>query len=260
MKADDLKNSILQLAIEGKLVHQDSNDEPASVLLDKIKQEKQQLIKAKKIKKNNKESVIYREDGHYYEQVGKKEPVCIDDEIPFDIPDSWEWCRINTIREVYTGNSINKTEKETKFSGLNEGYNYIATKDVNFNCSIDYNNGIKIPKGLDKFRIAPSGSILLCIEGGSAGRKIGILNEDVCFGNKLACFKTFIGNNKFLFYYLQSQNFKDIFKSKTTGIIGGVGIAKLRNVLMPIPPLNEQKRIVSKIEQLFENVDVLIDK
>ena len=199
---------------------------------------------------------IFRKNGHFYEKIGKKgEPICIDDEIPFDIPESWEWVRINTIHEVYTGNSINKTEKETKFTGLNEGYNYIATKDVKFDNSIDYDNGIKIPRDLEKFRVASQGSVLLCIEGGSAGRKIGILNQDVCFGNKLACFKTFNENNDFLFYYLQSPNFKEIFKSKKTGIIGGVGIAKLRNVLMPIPPLNEQKRIMMKLQEAFPKIN-----
>ena len=242
------------MAMEGKLVPQDPNDEPASVLLEKIREEKEKLIKEKKIKRNNKESFIFRKNGHFYEKIGKKgEPICIDDEIPFDIPDNWEWVRINTIHEVYTGNSINKTEKETKFTGLNEGYNYIATKDVKFDNSIDYDNGIKIPRDLEKFRVASQGSVLLCIEGGSAGRKIGILNQDVYFGNKLACFKTFNENNDFLFYYLQSPNFKEIFKSKKTGIIGGVGIAKLRNVLVPIPPLEEQKRIVEMIEKLIKN-------
>ena len=256
MKAEDLKNSILQLAMQGKLMPQEDNDEPASVLLEKIKKEKEQLIKNKKIKRNNKESFIYKENGHIYEKIGKKgESICIDDEVPFEIPDSWEWVRINTIREVYTGNSINKTEKESKFMGLKEGYNYIATKDVGFDNSIDYNNGVKIPENLDNFRIANSGSVLLCIEGGSAGRKIGMINQDVCFGNKLACFKTFVDDNNFLFYYLQSPNFKEIFKSKTTGIIGGVGIAKLRGVLMPIPPFNEQKRIVDKIEELLPLID-----
>lgn len=132
----------------------------------------------------------FRKNGHFYEKIGKKEkPVCIDDEIPFEVPDSWEWIRINTIREVYTGNSINKTEKETKFTGLTEGYNYIATKDVKFDNSIDYDNGVKIPKDLEKFRVAPKGSVLLCIEGGSAGRKIGILNQDVCFGKVFIAFR-----------------------------------------------------------------------
>ena len=72
-------------------------------------------------------------NNHFYEKIGKKgEPVCIDDEIPFDIPESWEWCRLSTVNNIFTGNSINKTEKERKFTGLTEGYNYIATKDVKF--------------------------------------------------------------------------------------------------------------------------------
>ena len=132
---------------------------------------------------------------------------------------------------------------------------YIATKDVKFDNSIDYDNGVKIPKDLEKFRVAQEGSVLLCIEGGSAGRKIGILNQDVCFGNKLACFKTFNEDNDFLFYYLQSPNFKEIFKSKKTGIIGGVGIAKLRNVLMPIPPYDEQKRIIKKLQNIYPEIE-----
>ena len=95
MKAQDLKNSILQMAMEGKLVPQDPNDEPASVLLERIREEKEQLIKEKKIKRNNKESVIFRKNNHFYKKVGKKEPIYIDDEIPWEIPNSWEWCCMN---------------------------------------------------------------------------------------------------------------------------------------------------------------------
>ena len=256
MKAQDLKNSILQLAMEGKLVPQDPSDESASVLLDRIREEKEQLIKDKKIKRNNKESFIFRKNNHFYEKIGKNgEPVCIDDEIPFDIPETWEWCRLSTVNNIFTGNSINKTEKERKFTGLTEGYNYIATKDVKFDSTIDYNNGIKIPKDLEKFKIAAKDSVLLCIEGGSAGRKIAITEETICFGNKLACFTSYGINNKFLFYYLQNPLFIEVFKSKTTGIIGGVGINKLRNLLLPIPPFNEQERIVKKIDELSYYVE-----
>ena len=243
MDALKFKSQMIQLAIRGELFPQNSQDTPANILLDEIK---------------NKKSVIYKENGHYYEKIGKKEPTCIDSEIPFSIPDSWEWVRINTVCDVYTGNSINKKEKETKYTGLTEGYNYIGTKDVGFDNSIDYDNGVKIPKDLEKFKIAPSESVLLCIEGGSAGRKIGITNQDVCFGNKLACFKSFSEPNQFLYYYLQSADFKEIFISEKTGIIGGVSIGKLRNVLMPLPPLEEQKRIVNKIENLFDNINLLI--
>ena len=89
------------MAMEGKLVPQDPNDEPASVLLERIKEEKERLIKEKKIKRNNKESFIFRKDNHFYEKVGKKgEEVCIDDEIPWDIPDSWEWVYLENILNI----------------------------------------------------------------------------------------------------------------------------------------------------------------
>lgn len=195
-----------------------------------------------------------KENNHFYEKIGNKEPICIDDEIPFDIPNNWELCRLNGVNNIFTGNSINKSEKEKKFIGLTEGYNYISTKDVDFNNSINYDNGVKIPEGLKKFRVAKSGSILLCIEGGSAGRKIALTNQDVCFGNKLCCFTSYGINNKFLYYYLQSPIFKEVFKSETSGIIGGVGVGKIRNFLVPVPSMGEQERIVKKIEKALNNI------
>lgn len=255
---DKIKSSILQEAIEGNLVPQDENDEPALGLLEKIKKEKEQLIKDKKIRVNKKESFIFKENNHYYEKIGDENPVCIDDEIPFEIPETWAWCRLNVVENIYTGNSISKAKKEAEFTGLKEGHNYIATKDVGFDNSINYENGVKIPKNLDKFRIAPKNSVLLCIEGGSAGRKIAMTKEDVCFGNKLCCFNNFGINNSFLFYYLQSESFKKVFKSEKTGIIGGVGIGKIRNLLIPIPPLNEQKKIVEKLNNLFYSINKVI--
>ena len=94
MTGQQLKNSILQMAVQGKLVPQDPNDEPASVLIERIREEKERLIKEKKIKKEKNPSFIFRgADNLPYEKVGKNEPVCIADEVPFDIPDSWEWVR-----------------------------------------------------------------------------------------------------------------------------------------------------------------------
>ena len=106
---DKLKSSILQEAIQGKLVPQDPDEEPASVLLEKIREEKERLIKEKKIKRNNKESFIYKKNNHHFEKVGKNgEPICIDSEIPFDIPESWQWCKLEKIVKIL-GDGIHGT-------------------------------------------------------------------------------------------------------------------------------------------------------
>ena len=235
-----LKKSILQEAIEGRLVPQDPNDEPASVLLAKIRKEKEQLVKEGKLKKKDLEVKPISEE-----------------EIPFEISDSWEWCRLGQLANMYTGNSISKEVKDRKYTNV-KGRWYIATKDVDFDNSINYENGIYIPiKDEPLFKIAPSGSVLMCIEGGSAGRKIGIIDRDICFGNKLCCFTPLGLSKYFLFYYLQSPIFKEIFEGNKKGIIGGVSINMLSPLLIPLPPLAEQHRIVEKIEQLLGEIDKL---
>ena len=183
--------------------------------------------------------------------MGKNEPVCIAEEVPFDIPDSWEWVRLGNFCDMYTGDSINETEKKLKFTNIANGRYYIGTKDVGFNHIINYDNGVKIPEEYTKFRIAPAQCVLLCIEGGSAGRKIAITNQRVCFGNKLCCFNPFSDSNReFLYFYLQSPAFTSIFKDKITGIIGGVSINTLKELYIPLPPLQEQQRIVDKLKEL----------
>ncbi len=128
---------------------------------------------------------------------------------------------------------------------------YIGTKDVGFNSMIDYRNGISIPiKYLHDFKIAPAGSVLMCVEGGSAGRKIAVLNKEVCFGNKLCCITPYIDIAQFLFYYLQSPAFFEIFQRNKTGIIGGVSVNTLKSLLIPIPPINEQERILERVKQI----------
>ena len=131
------------------------------------------------------------------------------------------------------------------------GYAYIGTKDVNFDSSINYDNGIKIPFESQKFKIAHRNSILLCIEGGSAGRKIAYLDQDVCFGNKLSTITSFIVNSKYIYYLLQSTLLFNFFKINITGIIGGVSINKLKTFIIPLPPLKEQQRIIEKYENLL---------
>ena len=252
---DVIRKSILQEAIQGKLVSQDPSDEPASMLLQRIRDEKQRLVKEGKLKqKDVVDSTIFRgDDNKYYEQVGKQS-IDITEEIPFEINPSWQWIRLSCVADIYTGNSISESEKKTRFTDVVGRY-YIGTKDVGFDNIVSYNNGVAIPKQYEHgFRIAPNHSILMCIEGGSAGRKIAILNQDVCFGNKLCCFSPFINIGKFIYYYLQSQSFIDMFNAHKTGIIGGVSIAKVKEILIPLPPIQEQQRIVAQIEKLFEQL------
>ena len=250
-----LRKSILQEAIQGKLVPQIPEERTAQELLEQIRQEKQKLVKEGKLKKFAlSDSVIYKgDDNKYYEQVGKK---CLDitEQIPFETPKNWVWTRLSHIANIYTGNSISETEKKSKFTDVIGRY-YIGTKDVDFNNRIIYDNGIAIPKQYEPdFRLAPNNSILMCIEGGSAGRKIAILNQDVCFGNKLCCFSPFVGIGKYMYYYLQSPSFFELSNLNKTGIIGGVSIAKVKEILIPLPPIKEQQRIVAQIEKLFEQL------
>ena len=251
-----LKKSVLQYAIQGKLVSQNCNEEPASALLEKIQREKLQLVKEGKLKKRDLDnSVIFKgDDNKYYEKLGKSINDITDD-LPFEIPNTWQWCRLSNIANLYTGNSINETEKKERYTDV-VGTEYIATKDVWFDNSIDYKNGIAIPdKYIDDFRIAPANSVLMCIEGGSAGRKIGILSQDVCFGNKLCCFSPYADISEFIFYYLQSPLFFEIFSSNKNGIIGGVSVNNLKQLFIPLPPYEETKRIIKKIKQILKGIE-----
>lgn len=175
-------------------------------------------------------------------------------EASFDVPETWVWSTLGLCCEMYTGDSISETVKAAKYAGLETGQDYIATKDVTFNQEICYENGVRIPYN-EGFKVAYKDAVLMCIEGGSAGRKIGILDRDVCFGNKLCSFHAQGIDNKYLYYYLQSWLFKELFSGNMTGIIGGVSIKKLKEIFIPIAPINEQKLIVEKIEELLPYIE-----
>jgi len=242
MDIQGLKDKILQLAIQGKLVEQDKNDEPASALVQRIKEERDKLVREKKIKKPKKLLPIEEE------------------EKPFEIPGSWEWVRLGEVGNIINGNSINAKIKEEKYSNIENGYSYIATKDIDLKTSkIDYENGVRIPfEDEEIFKIAPKNSILICSEGGSAGKKIGFTKKDVAFVNKLFNFNGYVNNiNKYVYYLWKSPFFNERFEEIKTGIIGGVSMNNFKNISVPLPPLAEQKRIVEKVDQLFALIDEL---
>ncbi|WP_349816001.1 restriction endonuclease subunit S [Campylobacter avium] len=171
---------------------------------------------------------------------------------PFSIPPTWTWVRLGDICEIFTGDSINAQRKEKEFTNIKNGLNYIGTKDINSDTNIHYENGIKIPPQMQvEFKIARKNSSLLCLEGGSAGKKIGFLEQDVCFGNKLCCFDTFFANKKFIFYFLQNPHFIKKFNENIIGIIGGVSKENVKNFYIALPPLEEQAHIVALLDKLF---------
>lgn len=173
-----------------------------------------------------------------------------------NLPTLWQIKTLGEVCEIYTGNSINKEKKEKEFMGLKEGLNYIATKDIGFDNTINYDNGVKIPfKDLKKFRVAKANVSLLCIEGGSAGRKIGFTNQEVCFVNKLCCFEALQDEPKFIYFYLQSSYFLQKFNLNMSGLIGGISKEKIKQIKIPLPPLEIQKRIVARLERAFEKIE-----
>lgn len=165
---------------------------------------------------------------------------------------------LDKIANIYNGNSINADYKKKHFTGLETGYPFIATKDVSFNGSINYDNGVRIPYGTE-YKTAEPGSVFICAEGGSAGRKIAYVTEKVCFGNKLFCLQPKDGkyNGKFLYYYLMSDAFQSQFKLMLTGLIGGVCAKKFKSFTIPVLLIEEQERIVSQLDEQFAKIDAL---
>ena len=248
MNGKQLKNSILQWAIQGKLVPQDPNDEPASVLLERIRAEKARLVKEKKIKKDKNESIIYRgEDNSYYEKfLATGEVKCIDEEIPFEIPATWEWCRLGYIFSHCTGKALNGTNRKGNL------YTYITTSNLywdRFELS-SLKEMYFTEEELGKCT-ATKGDLLVC-EGGDIGRS-AIWNYDynIRIQNHIHKLRSYIPLCTRFFYYV-------MYLYKGIGYIGGKGIGiqglssgALHNILIPTPSINEQKRIISQIEAIM---------
>lgn len=161
--------------------------------------------------------------------------------------------------DIYTGNSISDSDKD-KYSFAEGALPYISTKDIDLSThTIDYCNGMYVSDNVDNFKIAPKNSTLLCIEGGSAGKKIGYLKKDVCFVNKLCCFANFKGDSRFLYYYLQSDTFLSEFNLNMTGLIGGVSQSVIKNMTVAFPDDDKQKRIADYLDSKCSKIDQVIE-
>ena len=253
---EKLKTSILQEAIEGRLVPQDPNDEPAAVLLDRIRDEKAKLVKEKKIKKDKNESRIYRSaDGHWMERfTDKKRPdVCIDDEIPFDIPETWEWCRIGSVFSHTSGKQQSSSNKKggtpQKFittSNLYWGYFILdQVKVMNFT---DYEI---------ETCSATKGDLLVCEGGAGFGRSaIWDKDYDICLQNHIHRLRPYKSGDLGPYVFYLIRFLKECSKLQAVGTaMPGLSANRLKAILIPLPPLAEQHRIVEKLESILPMLD-----
>ena len=254
MNGKQLKNSILQWAIQGKLVPQDPNDEPASVLLDKIRQEKERLIKEKKIKRDKNASIIYRgEDNSYYEKIlATGEVKCIDEEIPFEIPQGWEWTRIGNIFNHTSGKQQSSSNK-----GGGTPQKFITTSNLYWGHFILDN--VKIMNFTDeeiKTCSATKGDLLVC-EGGAGYGRSAIWNEDydICLQNHVHRLRPCVsGICEYTYHFIYLLKESNNLASVGTAM-PGLSANRLKGLLLPFPPLSEQKRIVIKLGELLPQID-----
>ena len=259
MNGKQLKNSILQWAIQGKLVPQDPNDEPASVLLEKIRQEKERLIKEKKIKRDKNASIIYRaEDNSYYEKIlATGEVKCIDEEIPFEIPTSWSWARFGNLIDIKGGKRLpagykltdNKTDHiYIRVSDMQDGT--IVSKDLKYITDDVYNQIQNYTIGKDDLYLTIVGSTI-----GKAGLVPKMFDNMNLTENAVKL--TNIPINKYcLLYYVRSGYAQSQFRDNTKQVgQPKLAIFRIANTLVPIPPFAEQTKIVSKIEYTLHLVN-----
>ena len=255
MNGKQLKNSILQWAIQGKLVPQDPNDEPAIVLLDKIRQEKERLIKEKKIKRDKNASIIYRgEDNSYYEKMlATGEVKCIDEEIPFDVPQGWGWERwgniAQTIQYGYNAPALEHgVIKMVRISDIQE--NCVLWDNVPY-CLIDEND-------IDTYLLKVN-DILFARTGGTVGKSFlveEVPEKAIYAGYLIRTRYSSLLNPRYMKSFMESQLYWEQLKNGTIATAqpncNGKTLAKM---LLPIPPTKEQDRIVKKLTQLSSFLD-----
>ena len=254
-----LKKSILQEAVQGKLVPQNPDDESASVLLERIRTEKQELIKQGKIKKSKHESIIVTRDKIPYEIINGKER-CIADEVPFEIPESWEWCRLTELSSVITKGSSPKWQGITYVDEKN-GILFITSENIGKE-KLLMNKAKYVEKKFNDMHstsILKFGDILTNIVGASIGRTaIYNLNSENSNINQAVCIIRLI-NLDFRMYIIKFLNSPIAFQMMTNNSVdsarANLSLSSVSNFLIPLPPLAEQKRIVKKIEELMPMIN-----
>ena len=240
---EQLKKSILQWAIQGKLVPQNPNDEPATVLLERIREEKAKLVKAGKIKKDKNESVIFRRDNSHYEKLNGVER-CIDDEIPFDIPENWAWTRLETMITLLSGQDFSPTEYNSK----RDGVPYITGASNIEDCNIMINRWTQTPRN-----IAQQNDLLIVCKGAGIGKMAILQNSRVHIARQIMAVRCYnLVSNKYLMLFLTTQINR--IRSQMNGLIPGIDRQVMLSILTPLPPLVEQKRIVVAIDCLFRKL------
>lgn len=255
MNGKQLKNSILQWAIQGKLVPQDPNDEPASVLLEKIRQEKERLIKEKKIKRDKNASIIYRgEDNSYYEKIlATGEVKCIDEEVPFEIPKGWEWCRLRDV--IYppkygtSSKSLSNGDVPVLRMGNIQDGEVVYDKLV-FSNNVEDNRKYLLQDGDLLFNRTNSAELV-----GKTAIFKG--NRHVIYAGYLILLRPIKTNSEYLNYIFSSPYVRSYCKEvKTIGVQQcNINAEKVSQLLVPIAPFEEQMRIVDKIKEVLPSVD-----
>ncbi len=254
---DALKKSILQWAVQGKLVPQDPADEPASILLERIRAEKQKLVAEGKIKKDKHESVIFRRDNSHYEKLDGIER-CIDDEIPFDIPESWMWTRLGSITELITSGSRDwaKYYAETGALFLRMGN---LSKD-SFDLRLNNIQRVQVPKKAEGIRTALQAGDLLFSITGEVGM-LGLIPDkfETAYINQHTATLRFLPalRNKYIPYFLLTEHAKKCYKGNQHGIKNSFRLDAICDILVPIPSSQEQKKIVDRIEELFNKITLI---
>ena len=248
-----LKKSILQEAVQGKLVPQDPSDEPAEALLERIRTEKQRLIKEGKIKKDKHESVIFRRDNSHYEKRGSEE-LCIDDDIPFDIPDNWIWTRLQNICSLI-GDIDHNMPKSVP---ADEGVLFLSAKDLLDDGTINFTQNVKFISRADFERLSrkalPQKHDIIYSRIGAALGKARLVETDREFLVSYSCcvVRPLLVYPQYIRYYLESpQILLHSIKARQSIGVPDLGMGEIKKYLVALPPYNEQVRIVEQLEVLL---------